>query len=58
MKDRQCNGQEKKDKQRYIEHTNKTENRVTRTPIKTEGELKGYGRLAVPAPLVAPFGLI
>ena len=58
MKDRKYNGQEKKDKQRSMEHTNKTEYRVTRTPIKTECEPKCYGRLTFPDPLVAPVGLI
>jgi len=42
----QCNGQEKKDKQRSKKHTNKTKSRVTRTPLKTGGELKCSGRVS------------
>ena len=38
-KDRQHNGQKKKDKQRYTNITKKTKDRVTRTPLKTGGEL-------------------
>jgi len=34
-KDRQHNGQKKKDKQRFTKHTHKTKDRVTRTPPKT-----------------------
>ena len=34
--------------------THKTKNRVTRTPTKYRGELMCSGRVAVPAPLVAP----
>jgi hypothetical protein len=30
-----------KDKQRSTKHTYKTKDRVTRTPLKTEGELRG-----------------
>jgi hypothetical protein len=33
-KDRQCNGQKKKDKQRSAKHTHKTKDRVTRTRLK------------------------
>jgi len=33
-KDRQHNGQKKKDKQRSTKHTHKTKDRVTRTPLK------------------------
>jgi len=33
--------------------TQKTKDRATRTPIKTEGEHKCSGRVAAPAPLVA-----
>jgi hypothetical protein len=29
-----------KDKQRSTKHTHKTKDRVTRTPLKTEGELR------------------
>jgi hypothetical protein len=39
-KNRQRNGQEKKDKQRSTKHTHKTKDRVTRTPLKTGGELR------------------
>jgi len=56
-KNRQHNGQKKKiekDKQRSTKHTHKIRNRVTRTPLKTGGELRCSGRIAVPAPLVAP----
>ena len=35
----------KKDKQRYTKHTYKTKDRVTRTPLKTGGELKCSGRV-------------
>ena len=52
--DRQRNGQKKngqKDKQRS---THKTKDRVTRTPLKTVGELGCFGRVAVPSPLLAP----
>ena len=45
-KNRQHNGQKKnskiqKDKQRSIKHTHKTKDLVTRTPLKTGGELSG-----------------
>ena len=36
-KDRQHNGQNKKDKQRSTKHTHKSKDRVTRKPLKTEG---------------------
>ena len=42
-KNRQHNGKKKKgqkDKQRYIKHTYKTKDRVTRTLLKTGGELR------------------
>ena len=38
-KDTHLNGQKKKDKQRSTNHTHKTKDRVTRTPLKTGGEL-------------------
>jgi hypothetical protein len=41
-KNRQHNGQKKKDKrckQRYTKHTYKTKDRTTRTPLKTRGEI-------------------
>jgi transcriptional regulator NrdR family protein len=47
-----------KDKQRSTKHTYKTKDRVTRTPLKTGGELRCSGREAVPAPLVEPVVLI
>jgi hypothetical protein len=34
-KDRQHNGQKKKDKQRSTKHTHKTKDRLTQTPLKT-----------------------
>ena len=42
-KDRKHNGQKKKrqkDKQRSTKHTHKTKDRVTKTPLKTRGELR------------------
>ena len=46
-KNRQHNGQIKvqKDKQRSTKHTHKTNDRVTRTPLKTGGELRCCGRV-------------
>ena len=35
-----------KDKQRSTKHTYKTKDRVTRTPLKTGGELRSSGRLS------------
>jgi len=35
-----------KDKQRSTKHTYKTKDRVTRTPLKTEGELRCSGRVS------------
>jgi hypothetical protein len=35
-----------KDKQRSIKHTHKTKDRVARTPLKTEGELRCSGRIS------------
>ena len=35
-----------KDKQRSTKHTHKTEDRVTRTPLKTGGELRCSGRVS------------
>ena len=34
------------DKQRSTKHTYKTKDRVTRTPLKTEGELRCSGRVS------------
>ena len=47
-KNRQHNGQKKvrKDKQRSAKHRYKTKNRVTRTPLKTGGELRCSGRVS------------
>ena len=39
-KDRQHNGQKKKDKQRSTIHTHKIKERVIRTPLKTTCELR------------------
>ena len=44
-KNRQHNGQMKKDKQRSTRHTHKTKDRVTQTPLKTMGELGCSGRV-------------
>ena len=41
---RQRNGQKKKYKQRSTKHTHKTKDRVTRTPLKTGGELRCSGK--------------
>ena len=60
-KDRQCNGQNKKDKrykQRSTKITHKTKDRITRTPLKTgmnSGAPEGY---VVPAPLLASVVLL
>ena len=45
-KDRQHNSQKKKDKQQSTKHTHKTKDWVTRTPLKTGGELKCSGRIS------------
>jgi len=45
-------------KKRSTKHTHETKDRVTRIPLKTEGELRCSGRVSVPAPLVAPVVLI
>jgi len=37
---------EQKDKQRSTNHTHKTKDRVTRTPLKIEGELGCSGRVS------------
>ena len=39
-KDRQHNGQKKKYKKQSTKHTHKTKDWVTRTPLKSEGELR------------------
>jgi hypothetical protein len=45
-KDRQHNGQKKKDKQWSTKSTHKTKDRVTWTPLKTGGELRCSGRIS------------
>ena len=48
LKNRQHNGQKEKvqkDKQRSTKHTHNTEDRVTRTPLKTGGKLRCSGRV-------------
>ena len=45
-KNRQHNGQMKKDKQRSTRHTHKTKDRVTQTPLKTRSELGCSGRVS------------
>jgi hypothetical protein len=47
-----------KDKQRFTKHTQKTTDRVTRTPYKTGGELRCSGRVTVPAPHMASIVLL
>jgi len=44
-KDRQHNDQTKKDKQRTTKHTHTTKDRVTRTPLKTGGDLMCSGEV-------------
>ena len=39
-----------KDKQRSTKHTHNTKDRVTRTPLKTEGELRCSGRVTSSCP--------
>ena len=46
LKDRQRNGQKKKDKQRSTKSTLKTKDRVTRTPLKTWDELRCSRRVS------------
>ena len=60
-KDRQHNGQKKKDKRTNNDLqniTHKTKDWVTRTPLNTRGKLRCYGGVAVPAPQVAPIVLL
>ena len=48
-KDRKHNGQKEKvqkNKQRSTKHTHKTNDRVTRIPLRTGGELRCSGRLS------------
>ena len=47
-----------KDKQRSTNHTHKTKDQVTRTPLKTGVNSGSPEGLIVPAPLVAPVVLI
>ena len=44
-KDRQHNGQTKKEKQLPTKHTHKTKDRVPRTPLKSGSELMFTGRV-------------
>jgi hypothetical protein len=57
-KDRQHNGQIKKDKQRSTKHTHINKDRVTRTPLKPGVNSGAPEELTVPAPLVTPVVLI
>ena len=50
MKDRQHDGQKKKDKQRSKKHTHKTKDRVTRTPLKWGKILEFLLLLFLPLP--------
>jgi len=44
---RQQNGQKKKKVKNDLQNiTHKTKDRVTRTPLKTEGELRCFGRVS------------
>jgi hypothetical protein len=45
---------EQKDKQRSTKHTYKTEERVTRTPLKARGELRCSGRVDITFQLIMP----
>ena len=45
-KERQHNGQKKKEKQRSVKHTHKTKDRLTRIPLKTGGELRCSRRVS------------
>jgi len=36
-----------KDKQQSTKHTHKTKDRVTRTPLKTGGKLRCFGRVSI-----------
>ena len=45
-KNRQHNGQKRKDKQRSTRHAHKTKDRVTQTPLKTGGELGCSGQVS------------
>jgi hypothetical protein len=47
-----------KDKERSTNHTHKTKDRVTRTPLKTGVNSAASEGCAVPAPLVVPVVLI
>jgi len=56
-KNRQHNGQKKNtnDKQRSTKHTHKNKDRVTRTPLKTEGEVMCSGRVSSSCSTTCPF---
>jgi hypothetical protein len=60
MKNRQRNDLKKvqKDNNDLQNITHKTKDKITRIPLKTGGELRCSGRIAVPAPLVALVVLI
>jgi len=45
-KNRQHNGQNKKDNKLFTKHTHKTKDRVTRSPLTTGGELRCSGRVS------------
>jgi len=49
-KNTQHNGQKKKYKQQSTKHTHKTKARVTRTPLKTGGELRCSGSVSSSCP--------
>ena len=57
-KDRQHNGQKKKDKQRSTKHTHRKNDRVTQISLKLAVNSYALEGLVVPAPLVAPVVLI
>ena len=60
-KDRQDNGQKKKNKRTNNDlkkTTQKTKDQATRTPLKIGSEIWCSGKVAVPAPLVAPVVLL
>jgi hypothetical protein len=59
-KNRQHNGKKKgqKDKHRSSKHTDKTKDRVTRTPLKTQVKSGSPEGEAVPVPLVVTVMLI
>jgi len=48
-KNRQHNGQKKKDKQRFTKQTHKTKDQVTRTPLKTVSMVSDRGYFFSPS---------